>query len=213
MNKMMMMPTPMDIRNDKDGMISVTLHVADADPKTGKIIGPWTRVANNSWLKQFAQILQIMFSLTAGAVIDTAGASKTLNGYYAGDGYAMVVASAAGSNTFGIQVGSDAVTPTRDDYALGTLIAHGTGAGQLQYGTCVVTTINAITGGYSIEITRAMTNNSGGSITVLETGLVCKITDSVPAATYFLILHDLTGVVAIADGTAKTFKYTINFLV
>jgi hypothetical protein len=58
---------------------------------------------------------------------------NTSNADYA-TGAGMACNAGAGVTTHGIMVGTGTGAFDFDNYALGTLIAHGTGAGQLQYG-------------------------------------------------------------------------------
>jgi hypothetical protein len=80
----------------------------------------------------------------------------------------------AGTVTRGPMVGTDdgTIYPLAiDNYHLGALIGHGTGAGQLSYGA---TTVNSPTVSgiyYSVDITRQFTNSSGGDITIEELAL------------------------------------------
>jgi hypothetical protein len=120
------------------------------------------------------------------------------------------LANAPANNTnFGVLVGTGTTAPAIDDYAMETLIAHGTGPGQMQY--------SAVTFGAPTEdgstshftVTRDFANNSGGSITVREIGLAVKLTDMATASRYFLILHDAVNI-AVPDGETLTVNYRIQ---
>lgn len=86
----------------------------------------------------------------------------------AGVGYV----GAAGTAT-GIVVGSGAGAENFEDFALGTLIANGVGAGQLSYvaGDVPVKSYVAGTKTYSTVYVRYFNNNSGGNVSVNEVGI------------------------------------------
>ena len=77
---------------------------------------------------------------------------------------------AANDDTKGIVVGTGTNAVAGTDYALQTLIADGTGAGQLDYGLEAYSTPTASATLVSFTHTRTFTNNSGGSITIQEVG-------------------------------------------
>jgi len=93
-------------------------------------------------------------------------------------------------DSMGILVGTGTTGFTSTDTALATKIAHGTGAGQLEYGVCpdTSTTTEPATVGdkTSMKIARNFINNSGASITIKEVGiqsvngLLCRVILSTP---------------------------------
>ena len=189
--------------------MTITLETALSD-KDGRAIGPWKRLATNSWTKAASQILRVFLSQTTDADVDDTGnvarsvvaINTTKN---------MKLAAAITDATFGIQVGTSATAVTRDDYALTVLVAHGVAATQLEYGTCVVSDIVAVSGGYKITVSRVFTNNSGGNITVKEIGLVAEYNGG--TSFKFLIAHDLTGDIVVTNTLSRTFRYVITVLV
>ena len=81
----------------------------------------------------------------------------------------------SGVSNVGIVVGSGATAESFEDYALATVIAHGSGAGQLAYqaGEAPAKSWTAGTRVYQVQHVRYFNNNSGGVVTVREIGLVC----------------------------------------
>jgi hypothetical protein len=76
------------------------------------------------------------------------------------------------SNTFGIQIGTNDTASALTDYVLSGLIASGNGSGQMAYqaqNTPVTTYDSKI---FTATYSRIFNNNSGGSITIKETGMV-----------------------------------------
>ena len=77
---------------------------------------------------------------------------------------------------YGILVGSGTSAESFEDYVLQTLIAEGTGAGQLNYVATDVPTKSYVAGTKTWTITwiRYMNNNSGGDVSVNEVALVTR---------------------------------------
>ena len=118
--------------------------------------------------------------------------------------------AAANSDTYGILVGMGTTAPTIDDYDMETKIAHGVGAGQLQY--------SAVTFGAPTEdgtvshftITRDFSNASGAAVTVREIGLVVRFYDtSGPSAHNFLTIRDAVNI-TVPNGETLTVNYRIQ---
>lgn len=85
------------------------------------------------------------------------------------DGYL----AAAADDTSGIVVGSGAGAESFEDFALGTQIANGTGAGQLSHGASEATTVAYVAGTKTLTATliRYFNNNTGSSVDVNEVGI------------------------------------------
>jgi len=101
-------------------------------------------------------------SRVTGLRADTGGATLTMNA-----AAVFVQNAGAGITTFGTVLGSAAVVPAPASFNVGTLIAHGSGAGQLQYGAQSVVQGVQVSGQNSnFILTRSYTNSSGGNVTV-----------------------------------------------
>ena len=110
---------------------------------------------------------------------------------------------------YGIQVGTGATAPTVTDTKMETKITHGVGAGQMQYSAV---TFGAPSSDGSIShftVTRDFSNNSGGSITVREIGLVGTIQTDAGSTTYHLMIRDAVNI-AVPDGETLTVNYRIQ---
>lgn len=79
--------------------------------------------------------------------------------------------SPPGAYDHGIQVGTNNTAVTADDYKLNTIVANGTGGGQLQQMPCFCNPVvtDATTSAMSID--RVFLNHSGGTITIKELGI------------------------------------------
>ncbi len=115
----------------------------------------------------------------------------------------------------GIVVGSGADPESFEDYKLKNQINHGTSAGQLSYqaGELPIRSYDAGTKTMSVVHTRYMNNNSGGDITVAETGLVSYCRFDSYANQFTLISRDLLSpaVVVPNSGQLKV-DYTLSIV-
>lgn len=120
-------------------------------------------------------------------------------------------------HNIGIQIGTGvgAVIPT--DIALGTKIAHGRAAGQMEYGGCELVNIAFADPNGEFTIRRYFTNLSGGGITVQEVGIYSPGTryevNSGDAAWPFCIARDISGAVAVLDTEILRVTYVVQITV
>lgn len=123
----------------------------------------------------------------------------------AAPGNTMICTGPAGNTNYGPVVGTGTGAYDFDNYALGTLIAHGTGSGQLGYS---ITTFNAPTTSGNdryFEIIRTFQNNSGAQITVNEIGLYGN-----SSSVYFCLARDLPTAIDIPSGQTLTLTYKVK---
>jgi hypothetical protein len=173
------------------------------DPK-GRIVKRG-RQPIKSWVKQWLQVLYVEFAEISISILDTSGTSRSVtSSFFRAD-------AGAGVSSHGIVVGSSDTPVTRDDYKLGSQIAHGNGTGQLMYGAMSWDTPTAYGTGYLIRAIRVFTNNSGGDVTVKEIGVIISYSSSLY---YFLIIRDvLSTPVTIPNGYSWTVRYNFYFVV
>ena len=115
----------------------------------------------------------------------------------------------SGSNAYGIVVGTGDNAESFESYILETIIANGTSAGQMSYAAQSVQTPV-----YTVEtkklvqtFVRIFNNNSGGSISVSEVGVIYQ--DAAGANSLFC--RDLLAeAVAVANTAQLTVTYTIE---
>lgn len=120
-------------------------------------------------------------------------------------------------DTFSVVVGTGNTAPTITDYAMETKIAHGAGAGQLQYSLTAfgLPTSNATQSHFTI--TRDFSNASGGDITVNEIGLYQRarevgivLSDNSRSLHVFLTIRDtIIGGIVIGNGETLTINYRL----
>jgi hypothetical protein len=118
------------------------------------------------------------------------------------------------SSEYGLVVGSGTASNTVGTYALQSLISHGTGSGQLSYGSHTFEDLVVSGSTIYFRIIRTFTNNSGASITVNEIGLYARVQDSGGTARIFCIARDVlsTGV-TVDNGKTLTVRYILSVTV
>ncbi len=114
----------------------------------------------------------------------------------------------ANSSNYGIQLGTGAAAVSLTDYSLQSKIAHGSGGGQLLYQACYVDPPTTTGTTRSFTIYRSFQNNSGGTVSGSEIGLVL-ITGG---AYYFLVDRTLMNF-SLLNTQTVTFTYTIQVTV
>lgn len=121
----------------------------------------------NSWLKQMAELMRAYLGNDDfGTVTDIIGVDRQP------DSSVSPKIAARGSNALGVQSGTGVTAVDRDDFELDVRIPDGNTAGRLVYDTVgVLTKASAITGGYRVQLERNFQNDSGGDITINETGV------------------------------------------
>lgn len=200
----------------EEGEFGAMLDMKVWNPKTGEISFQDIR-KSESYVRQFLDLLYIQMNLTPKAypyqVRDTGNTLRDISAFMtiapgSNLGYIFDVLAGAGTVTYGIVVGTDNTAPTISDYALGTLVTHGVGAGQLQYSVVTFGAPAADATTSQLTITRNFANGSGGGITVEEVGLYCRCYDTgLNAVRYAMIIRDVTGGILVPNGQTLTVNY------
>jgi hypothetical protein len=167
---------------------------------------------SESFVKQFLQLLWLHMAYRYGAHRVHPKLVKATDGtdyYLQSSPTNWRCDAAANIDYYGIQVGTGATAPTINDYTMETLISHGVGAGQMQYSavTFGAPTSDGTTSHFTV--TRDFSNASGGSITVREVGLVCRISDYKGSTYNFLTIRDAVNI-TVPDGETLTVNYRIQ---
>lgn len=164
----------------------VNLKVEDGD---GNIVHEHVEKAN-SWVRNFYNIMALTFlpssaPATYGAgslgVKESDGSVKSATG---SGNYVQSTASSwgflANNSNAGIQVGTGVGAESFDSHKLDSLIATGSGTGQLVYQAGSVGTASYNTGAkkWTQTISRVFNNNSAAGITVTETAIIVNTSGS-----------------------------------
>jgi hypothetical protein len=167
----------------------------------------------HSWTRNFWNTCAYMMIDGTGATV-TFGAGYMNLKYNPTYGYIVAVQSAGipqcngliTETNRGIIIGTGDTAFSTEQYGLDAQILHGNGSGQMAYSAHAARTF-AYTGGtktWKTTIYRIFNNNSGGSITVKETGLYATVTS-------FLIERSvLDPTVAVANAAQLTVTYEIS---
>lgn len=188
--------------------IELTVRDGIFDPN-GKITNHMGPMKSRSFVQQFIQLLWLqmacIFENFSMPLRDTSNNLISIGmqaGTFACDALANSVLS-------GIIVGTGITAPDITDYKIETLIAHGVGAGQLQYGivTFGAPASDATTAQFTI--TRNFANGSGGAITVNEIALYVEAPRaSTPTLYYFMTIRDvIAGGISVLNGQTLTINY------
>lgn len=182
--------------------------------KQGKIVSDSEFTPCYSFVLQFLECLYVLVNQGITHpweyVTDTSGSKRVFpqgSGLTEGLVNIFSLMAASENDSYGIVVGTGTTSPATDDYSLETQIAHGTGAGELVHGA--VNAIIPVASGVNIDqkFYRTFTNNSGGSITVKEIGMITRTMGS--NTYYFLIARDSVDH-TVLDGQTLTVEYLIR---
>jgi len=160
---------------------------------------------SKSFVRQFLELLWIQASsVGANAPYSVRDTGNTLRDIYM-TCYTFAADAGAGVVTQGIIVGTGTTAPTINDYVIETIIAHGAGAGQLQYSAVTFGAPASDATTSQFTITRNFANASGGAITVNEIALYVEAWGT---TYYFMIIRDvIDGGIAVPDGQTLTVNY------
>lgn len=187
---------------DKEGQLAV-------DPRTSMLNHGKKKA--ESFVRQFLELLVVVFAhpsvFLPWAIRDTGNTVRNAYVTYPGnDRLFFQCNGGVGDTNQGVVVGTGNTAPTIDDYKLETPIAHGVGAGQLSYAAQAwgVPASDVTTSHFTV--TRNISNNSGGAITVNEVALYVQGYDG--SARYFMIIRDvIAGGINVPNGQTLTVNY------
>lgn len=106
----------------------------------------------------------------------------------------------------GIVVGTDDTAFSKEQYALGAIVAHGTGSGQLVYQASAFDSKAYASKVWTATSKRIFNNNSGGDITVKEVGLYSDYGNN----TFLTERSVLDPTVTVPNGAQLTVTYEIS---
>lgn len=162
---------------------------------------------SRSFVRQFLELLWIQALQVSEnspyQIRDTSNILRNINETC----YTFACNAGTGVVTHGIIVGTGTTAPTIDNYAIETLIAHGVGAGQLQYSAVTFGAPASDATTSQFTITRNFANGSGAAITVNEIALYDK-GNKLLDAYYFMVIRDvIAGGISVPNGQTLTVNY------
>jgi len=201
----------MTIRRTLRQQLYITIEVHDPDGRRRY----YRRARAHSFVLQYLQHIRgLIGNVQQTGVADTGATSRTLQYTNAGANVRHLNLEPESGSTQGLVVGTGTTAVTILDTALAALIATGSGAGQLTYGT---QTINAVAGAgssRSFSMVRIFTNDSAGNIVVAECGAYVSSNDSGGTQRYFLAWRDVLGsTVTVVPAQTITVTYTLTISV
>ena len=191
--------------------VKVTLELIHADRDLKPIGEPQLQECAHSWVEQMAEyMLCYLSNAQVTSIEERSGASVTGE---PGTGFKWN--AVFGNPEANIQVGTSAVAPNENDFALTARIADGNTAGRLEHTPPggEVQTFVAVAGGYRLTLEKSFLNDSGADITVRETG-VHTFNRQTAGSSAFCMLHDLVSpAFTVVDGGAMIVRYHLDWLV
>jgi hypothetical protein len=190
------------------------IEVRDA---SGKLL-TFRKFKAKSWLPQFLGLLKGQFTVPYDGgnsgnapVTDTSGTVRNYpcSGCSPSNRLFIHLNAGDGVGDYGLVVGSSDNPNAVNTYTMGAIISHGNATNQLYYGATTIENPQNPSGTnyWIFRIIRVFTNNSGGSITVKEIGLIVKTLDSGTYIRYFLIARDVISPVTVPAGATLTVRY------
>ena len=171
--------------------------------KNGKIIRKTRLRRSKSFCIAFLRAIMIHMLIHANKTIkDVLGADETCPPYV----NMLSSNGAVGDVARGIVLGTGTTTPDNLDYVMETLIAHGSGAGELNYAAQTDIEAQEIGANIDYQLIRSFQNLSGGTINVTEAGIYSHI----QITKYAMIVHDVFTAVPVGDGQTITVTYTFR---
>jgi len=161
---------------------------------------------SHSFVAQWLQLLYGIFGQNNLSILGNSSPTENVNAN------PLILNAGSGNQSFGIQVGSG-TTKSINDTALDSLIANGSGSGQLSYGAMSITspTTNTSTNQGSLSVSRSFTNNSGGSVTVSEVGVVVQTYAANQNFYSIFVIHDiLSSPITLANTQVLTVTYIFS---
>lgn len=187
--------------------------------KDGKLIDK-RKFRGMSWVGNIIALLSSIFGVwgvTTSSIYGVAGRSDivktdgTTTDFAIAGGASSVCGgqAPAGDLRAGILVGASDTPVSIGQYDLLQRITHGTGAGQLLYGSTVVETLIKTATTWTLRIVRTFTNGSGATVTVKEIGLFhCR-----GSYTFMLARDVISPAIEVPDGATLTVRYIITHTV
>ena len=185
----------------------------------GKIVKQWEE-PSKSLTFYYAVFQYNMWSQGNYTLIDTAGSSIVPN---MGSPGVISVNAGSGVSTYGIVVGSgntSNVSQKNMMYSMIALIPNGTASGQLTYQAVSFGTPSESGNTSSWTLSRNFINQSGGTITVSEVGIIAyvsgfNLTNSAGSVLtnpdYFLFAYDIpSSAISLANGQTLNITYTFT---
>jgi len=182
--------------------------------KRGKLVKE-RRFKSKSFLLNYAKMMGAIFGLRSDTFVLDDGTKATQYGYSDEWKFRCQMKTGAGIENIGIVIGRGTTPVSVEDYCLADKITHGTGVGQMNYGSCDVSAIGYTPNWSRVIVSRTFTNLSGASIDVNEIGSYLYTRSKVGGVdreVRFLCLRDVLPTTdTVPDGYTYTVSYEIRW--
>lgn len=190
----------------------IEVEVFDKDGKLKRTTG---RIPSKSFTIQYLKHIEaclwsIFGGVSAGITCkDITNTNRTIRKDLFGGMPFMGADAQVNDASYGIVVGTGTGAEGNDNYALDTKIAHGAGAGQLQYHVTDHSRSAVVGINVEYQIRRTFHNASGSTVTVYEVGVYVRTDDGTGSQYYtYCTIRDLN-TQAILDDETLSVKYTL----
>lgn len=178
----------------------------------GRIVKRTGKMPSHSYVKQFLELIYGFFGHVNKAAKDVTGATTQIvdgTSTYSVTQWGRVDAPAS-NDTYGIVVGTNAGETAEDNenYVLDTKILHASEvADKLNYQSVTFVAPAEVNDNIDFDIIRTFINDSGGTITVKEIGIIIK---QIAPTRYHLVLRDVVTAEDVLNGYTLTVVYTLR---
>jgi len=189
-------------------MMETYYRILKHDPE-GRLVADTGLVPSHSYVIQFLELIDAFFDVKDKTGTDVDGVESVLMDISDVLGSKGLVSAGAGDDTYGVVVGTNAGVTAEDNenYALDTKIASGAGGAQLSYQAVTFVAPRVVGPNIDLDVSRAFLNESGGTITVKEIGIICKNSTDTK---YHLLLRDVVSDQDVLDTETLTVVYVLR---
>ena len=174
---------------DRDGKLVSLEHL-----KSRSMLGNWYR------------ILYAHMASTATSLIHTSGIDR--GAVHSEENWKFK--AAADEDLIGIVIGTGSTAVTINDFKLDSQIMNGTGPGQMRHLVSTPGWPSVASSSCDFLTSRTFLNNSGGSITVRESGIYCRVKGPTYYGYACIVRDVLASSQAVPDGGSITVDYTLR---
>jgi len=173
--------------------------------RDGKVLSHENR-RSRSMLGNWYRILYAHMAVTSTSLVRTDGIDRGVINF--GDNWKFV--AAADEDDIGIVIGTGSTAVSIDDYKLDSQIMQGTGSGQMRHLASTPGWPSVAGSNCDFLTSRTFLNNSGGLITVRESGIYCRVKGTTYYG-YACIVRDVLATPQdVPDGGSITIDYTLR---
>jgi len=178
----------------------LTVHRPDGSTRTA------TEGTAESFLLQYLEIQRAGFnSADQGGVTDTSGTDRTVRDPGTNTSPFLLLRTGSGDKSSGLVIGSGTAAVSLTDFQLDSKLAASIG-----YSATDVQGVQTSPPDATIALQRDFTNNTGGTVTVEETGVIADAATPNAGDTPFLIVRDTIPSTDVQDNETASLEYIVS---